>query len=442
MILALLIVLSLCGSAFAANEQLTVTSETAREGDTIVTRYFFRNAEGTLVYAQDFYYNQSGTKVRDETFSYDEDGRLIYQRITGMKNGVWTDEEAKVVYQPDGSSTEETHVVWNNPGGKKEYAYVVHTEDANGNTTETQEHRDDDGNQLYFVARESGVKESGEKYESVDTKYRDGRTESVVTRTLADGTTVILTDKTGTSGKKYMDGFWQIDPDGSYLREERTIGRSPDGAEIAIQNKEYNDEAGNIRVEEYKMIYDEDGYGRGKGILRDASGNKLADLLVQNYEEEDENNNTVGREITTYLYLDGTVDLRYVTLEEDGGTSVRFERDVKDYDGGEDELPEDTDWDGDEWDVDNWDIDDDKWTAFVYEDTYPGNPTEETAGYENDSSGDNSWNVDDWDGGDLDGGDWDGGDWDGGDWDGGDWDGGDWDGGDLDVGDWDGGDWD
>lgn len=54
MILALLIVLSLCGSAFAANEQLTVTSETAREGDTIVTRYFFRNAEGTLVYAQDF----------------------------------------------------------------------------------------------------------------------------------------------------------------------------------------------------------------------------------------------------------------------------------------------------------------------------------------------------------------------------------------------------
>ncbi len=412
MILALLIVLSLCGSAFAANEQLTVTSETAREGDTIVTRYFFRNAEGTLVYARDFYYNQSGAKVRDETFSYDEDGRLIYQRTTGMKNGIWTDEEAKVVYQPDGSSTEETHVVWNNPGGEKEYAYVVHTEDANGNTTETQENRDDDGNQLYLIVKETGVNERGEKYESVDTSYPDGRNENVLTRTLADGTTVIMTDKTNASGKTYMYGFWQINPDGSYVREERTAGSSADGTQIGIQNKEYTDEAGNVLVEEYKMIIGEDGFGRGKGILKDASGSKLADLLVQSFEEEDENGDTVTRDITTYLYPDGTVDIRYVTYEAEGGTTVRFDRDVKDYDGGEDELLEDIDWDGDEWNDDNWDIDDDEWTAFVYEDTYPGNPTEETDDYENDSSGDNSWNVDDWDGGDWDVGDWDVDDWD------------------------------
>lgn len=400
MILTLFIVLSLCSSAFAANSQLTVTSETVREGDTIATRYFYRNAEGTLVYAKDYYYNQNGAQIREETFSYDEDGRLIYQRTTGLQQGAWRDEECKVVYQKDGSSTEETRVVWNNPDGNKEYAYVVHKEDADGKVTETQENRDADGNQLYLIVKENGVNERGEKYESVDTSYPDGRKENVLTRTLSDGTTIIMTDKTGTSGKTYMYGFWQIDPNGSYVREERTVGTSADGAQIGIQNKEYTDENGNVLVEEYRMIIDEDGYGRGKGILRDASGGKLADLLVQIYEEEDEKGDTVTRDITTYLYPDGTVDLRYVTFDENGDTSVRFDRNIKDYDGGEDELPEDVDWDSDEWDVDSWDVDADPWTAFVFEDTYPGNPEENTDDFDVDSSWDDfddSWDDSGWD---------------------------------------------
>ncbi len=86
-------------------------------------------------------------------------------------------------------------------------------------------------------------------------------------------------------------------------------------------------------------------------------------------------------------------------------TSVRFDRNIKDYDGGEDELPEDVDWDSDEWDVDSWDVDADPWTAFVFEDTYPGNPGENTDDFGVDSSwddfddswDDSGWNDSGWD---------------------------------------------
>jgi hypothetical protein len=333
------------------------------------------------------------------------------------------DEEFKCTYQPDGSSVGDTRVVWKKPGGKNESSFIHNTTDANGNGTETREQRDADGTLLYVIVKEIGVNESGEKFEKESTSYPDGRKEYTATRTRENGSTIIVSDKTDASGKKTMDLFWQIDPDGSFVREEVNYDTLADGREVAVSSKEYNDDAGALFVEEYRMIYDEDGYGRGEGILRDAHGEKLADLVVQNYDEEDENGDTVTREIITYLYPDGRVDLRYVTSDKEGGSTVRFDRDVKDYDGGDDEAAEDIDWDSDVWDFAS-----DSWDPFLYEDIESGDPADPDSA---DGMGDSdSFDFGDWDGS-WDGG-WDDGSWVDSSWDDGDWDDGDWDDGSLD----------
>ena len=59
-----------------------------------------------------------------------------------------------------------------------------------------------------------------------------------------------------------------------------------------------------------------------------------------------------------------------MTINDQGRSTERFDRDIKDYDGEENELPEDIDWDSDDWDIDSGD-----WNAFQYlEDTYTGDP--------------------------------------------------------------------
>ena len=434
-ILALVLILSLCGGAFAANDQLYVTSETVREGNTTATRYWFRNAAGTLIHAKDFYFNLNGAVIREDTFNYDQSGRLIYQRRTGMDANTWKDEEVRRVYQSDGSSIEDTRVYWKNPGGKDEFAYIHSTEDANGNGTETHEQRNADGSPLYVAVTEYGVNENGDKFERVNTSYPDGSKELVVTRTPKDGKTIIMSDKTDASGKKTMDLFWQIDPDGSFVRDEVVYDTLADGREVAVSSKEYTDDAGAPRVEEYRMVYDEDGYGRGKGILRNGYGEKLADLIVQNYDEEDENGDTVSREIITYLYPDGKIDLRYVTSDKDGETTERMDRDVKDYDGGDDEAVEEIDWDSDDWDFAS-----DSWTPFLYEDTDFVDPIDPDSG---DGMGDADFSeFENWDYGGWDDSGWDDGSWDDGGWDNSSWDDGGWDNSGWDDGGWDDGGWD
>ena len=71
-------VLSLCGSAFAAEEQLTVTSETVRNNNTVRTTYWYKNAEGTLVRIYAEIFTLSGARLGEELIRFDEEERAVY----------------------------------------------------------------------------------------------------------------------------------------------------------------------------------------------------------------------------------------------------------------------------------------------------------------------------------------------------------------------------
>lgn len=137
-------VLSLCGSAFAAEEQLTVTSETVRNNNTVRTTYWYKNAEGTLVRIYAEIFTLSGARLGEELIRFDEEERAVYQRETGMQDGVWKNEETNTTYMPDGTQTYESHIAWNYPGSRKESAVIHGTADAEGYKSETREQFDTD----------------------------------------------------------------------------------------------------------------------------------------------------------------------------------------------------------------------------------------------------------------------------------------------------------
>ena len=103
-ILALVMVLSLYGSAFAANDNLTMSYSTSVVNGLRVNNFEFRDTEGRLVREETDTLGSQGQLIQKNITFFNEAGQKISQRMAGLEdNGAWRDDEAVWTYNSDGS---------------------------------------------------------------------------------------------------------------------------------------------------------------------------------------------------------------------------------------------------------------------------------------------------------------------------------------------------
>ena len=102
--LALVLVLSLCGSAFAADDNLVMTYSTEILHGERVNTFQYRDTNGKLIREEVDTLGDNGQLVEKIVAFYNEEGQKTSERVAGLENnGTWKDDEAVWTYRSDGS---------------------------------------------------------------------------------------------------------------------------------------------------------------------------------------------------------------------------------------------------------------------------------------------------------------------------------------------------
>ena len=93
--LALVLVLSLCGSAFAADDNLVMTYSTEILHGERVNTFQYRDTNGKLIREEVDTLGDNGQLVEKIVAFYNEEGQKTSERVAGLENnGTWKDDEA------------------------------------------------------------------------------------------------------------------------------------------------------------------------------------------------------------------------------------------------------------------------------------------------------------------------------------------------------------
>ena len=377
-ILALVMVLSLYGSAFAANDNLTMSYSTSVVNGLRVNNFEFRDTEGRLIREETDTLGSQGQLIQKNITFFNEAGQKISQRMAGLEdNGAWRDDEAVWTYNSDGSLVVNNRVVFTNPDGTQEFRVIQIKEEADGTSTGRGEKKKKNGNKIFDIEMEYRVDET-ERVDVVKYTYPDGRVSTERTRNQNDGTEIRRTVDENAAGQEVKSTFFQLNPDGSYNRSSSSTTYRDNGKRFVSQTNEYMDANGNRRKESISYNIDENGVGSGKGVYTEGSRRAIMLIDFRNDEEEGEVCTT------TYKFDDGTIDLRNEITTPAGVRTTTYERDVKNY-GDSDSETEDPDEQPDEeaenpFDV--WDTIFNDW--YEGEFSYIGDPTALDSDTEND----------------------------------------------------------
>lgn len=367
-ILALIFVLSLCGSAFAADDNLTMTYSTSVVNGARVNIFQYRDAEGRLIREETDTLGSKGQLTEKNISIYNEAGQRVSQRIRCMEdNGGWKDDETVWTYNSDGSEVMDSRVVFTKPDNTQEFRIIQTKTDADGKSVGRGEGRDVNGNKLYDLSLEYEVIDSN-RIETVKYSYPDGTASTESTTRYTDGTEIFHVVNDNASGQIVKETVFQDNPDGSYDRTSVSNTYRDNGKVFTAQTNESLDADGNYRKESVSYTVDEKGFGSGKGILTEGDGRRaVVEIEYRNDEEE-------GKVCaSTYRYSDGTIDLKYVVTSPDGETTTTYERDVKNYGDSDSENYDEAVVEDEEDPFDAWDEAFSDW--YEGELPYIGDPT-------------------------------------------------------------------
>ena len=333
LILVFVLILPLCGRGFAAYDNLALSAFKSELEDGVIVNTFVYVGEGGHVARREIdRIAPTGQLLGKQTTNYDAKGNMISGRMAGFNSeGLWQDQEYVTTYNDDGTYVENRRCVFTYPGNRREFLYLQTTGGEGIKSESRGEARDINGNKLYdHYVTEYTV--DGDKYEETKNTYPNGTTKEDSVRRMKDGTVITQI------GEKNADGDWlkayycKRNPDGSRTEETSTYTYLDNG-KIRIWEKVEGLGSDGIRTEEcVSSLVDRDGNGWGRGVFKEENGSRSATVEVQyrNNEEEGE----VAAKV--YKYADGTIDLRYTVTSPDGKYSDTFEKNVQNYDGGDD----------------------------------------------------------------------------------------------------------
>lgn len=340
MILALVIVLSFCGSAFAANEGLKMTYKPGWDNGRFVASYEFRDAKGNLIREERDTFGMPGRLVQKQIHIYDEKGNMTYQRNAGYDDKTtWRDEETVRTIDSKGVITENNRVAFIRQDGNNEYLSFSGTCDENDVATFKGESRDKNGVKLYDYSLESFKNENG-RVENRTFKYADGREHFESTTDYYDETQSFTTVDTNADGKKTEESWQQTKLDGSYVVQYVDYSYRPDGKVVQTTRVEERAADGSERNESLTLITDSNGDGLGRGKIVDKYGRLISTMIVEVRNDGEEGHVTA----TTYKNADGTIDMKYVVMKDGKIITDDFKQDVRDQDGDDSES-ENINWD-------------------------------------------------------------------------------------------------
>ncbi len=404
--LALVFVLSYCGSAFAATDNLTMTYSTAIVKGDRVNTFQYRDADGRLVREEIDTLGDNGQLLEKAVTCFNEAGQKASERVAGLgKDGTWTDNESVWTYRGDGSQVVDSRTVYTKPDNTQKFERSQVTVYADGTSEGRGEGRDAGGNKLYDMNLSHHANES-ENADEVKYTYPDGSSSTESIRTFSDGTAIKDVVDENAGGQVVKQTSFQQNPDGSYDKSSTSIRYQDNGSRFVSESAESMDKDGNRNTLHISFNLNENGFGSGVGVRKEADGRRA--LVDVEYRDDGEE----GRvRATTYRFDDGTVDLEYEVTAPDGKVTKSYETDVKNYDGGDDDEEEDIEAllaEEEEDPFDTWDEVFDDWSELPdnqYEESYTGDPSAlESDGeinyYESevdwDSVSDWGWNSD-WD---------------------------------------------
>lgn len=365
-ILSLVFVLSLCSSAFAADNNLKMTYSTEIVNGNRINTFQYRDAEGRLIREEVDTLTSDGQRIEKNICIYNEAGQRISQIAGSLENdGSWRNEESVWTYNNDGSQVVNTRSVVTFPDRTQKFYVDQVVVNADGTASKGRgEGRDAFGNKLcdYELSYDST---GGEQTDSVKYTYPDGTASTTYHKVLDDGTVLNGTITENAAGQIVKDTVFQQNPNGSYDRTSITNTYLDNGNTFVRQTNESMDADGNRGAEHVTYTLDKNGFGSGTGVFDNPDGRR-AIVTVEYRNDEDEGMVCA----TTYKYSDGTIDLRYEVTAPDGKKTSTYETDVKNYDGGDDEDFEDLLAEEAEDPFDTWD------EAFSdeYEASYSGDP--------------------------------------------------------------------
>ena len=372
-VLTLVLVLSLCGSAFAAGDNLTMTYRTSIVNGDRVNIFEYRNAEGKLMREETDTLGSRGQLIEKKVYNYNEEGKAVSSMIMCQEeNGAWKNDEAVWTYNSDGSEIMDNRIVFTYPDKTQEFRVVQFRTDANGNSVGRGEGRDAYGQKLYDITMEYDENEN-EKINTVKYSYPDGTVSTELERKLNDGIKISETINENAAGQVVKQTVYQQNPDGSYDRTNISTTYRDNGKRFVSQTEEYVDANGNRKTESISYNLDENGFGSGRGVLTTVDGRRA--IISVEYRSDEEEGKVCA---TTYRFGDGSIDLRYDVTAPDGKTTSTYEQDVQNYDGDEGEIAE-TDPELDallaEEEEDPFDAWDEVFGDWYEEAFYPGDPT-------------------------------------------------------------------
>ena len=330
-ILMFILVLPLCGRAFAANDTLVLSSfKSEREGNVIVNTFTYTDGAGHQVRREIDKISLTGQLIGKETTNYDEKGNAVSGRMAGFDaNGLWQDQEYVTTHNDDGTYVENRRCAFTYPGDRKEFLFLQITggeDKAEGRG----EARDINGNKLYdYYITEYTV--DGDRYEEKKNTYPDGSTSEESVRKMEDGTRITKEAKKNAAGDYLKTSICQYNPDNSRT-EQTTTYTYLDNGKMRMWHKKESLGADGIQTEEcVSSIIDKDGNGYGRGVYKEVNGSRSASVEVQYRTNEEEG----ATEATIYKYNDGKIDLRYTVTTPDGKVTDTYEEDIQNYDGGD-----------------------------------------------------------------------------------------------------------
>ena len=340
MILALMIVLSLGSSAFAANEGLKMTYKPGWDNGLFVATYEFRDANGNLIREERDKIGMMGMLVNKQIRIYDEKGNMTYQRDAGYSDkSTWKDEETVRTKDSNGTVTENTRVAFIKQDGNNEYWAYSGTVKDDDTITLKGEIRDKNGVKLYDYSEEY-LKDDNGIVSNRTFKYADGREHFESTTDYHDETQSFTTVDTNADGKKTAEFVQHTKPDGSYETQYVNYSYRSDGKVVQTTETAERAADGSVRVEGLTYITDSNGEGFGRGKVYDKFGRQVSTVTVELRNDGDEGYVTAS----TYKNADGTIDMRYIVTKDGKVITDDFKEDVRDQDGDDSES-ENTNWD-------------------------------------------------------------------------------------------------
>ena len=364
-ILSLVLVLSLCSSAFAADNNLKMTYSTDIVNGNRVNTFQYRDTEGRLVREEVDTLGNNGQLLEKHVAFFNEEGQKLSERIAGFEdNGVWKDDEAVWTYHSDGSQVVDSRTVYINPDNTQKFERLQITVDADGQSKGRGEVRDASGNKLYDLAVDYSASESG-NVDEVKYIYPSGSVSTESSRKNSDGTVINETIVENAQGQVVKMTSYQQNPDDSYVNQSTSIRYQDNGSRFISESLDTMDKDGYRETSKYSYTLNENGFGSGRGVYTDGTGRSA--IMDIEYRDDGEEGKVC---VTAYRFSNGQVDIKYDVTAPDGKVTTTYEADVKNYDGGDDDEDFDTLLNEEEDSFDVWD----EVFSDEYEESYSGDP--------------------------------------------------------------------